>query len=143
MKLSSRSEYGIRALLELAQRTGEGPIQSREIAERQRIPDAYLNQLLLTLRKAGIIRSVRGPSGGHLLARAPERVTLADVVSALEGLPATYVSRAPRDHTTDDWAVSWVARELDGAVRAVLTGLTLATLLERKRTREAALTYQI
>lgn len=143
MKLSSRSEYGIRALLELAQRQGEGPIQSREIAERQRIPDAYLNQLLLTLRKAGIVRSVRGPSGGHLLGRSPERVTLSEVVGALEGLPATYVSRVPVNNSTDDWAVCWVAQELDGAVRAVLNGFTLATLLERKRAQEAALNYQI
>src|SRR6185312_2334417 len=75
VKLSSRSEYGIRALLELAQRRGQGPIQSRDIAERQGIPDAYLNQLLLTLRKAGIVQSVRGPAGGHLLAKAPEGIS--------------------------------------------------------------------
>ncbi|HET8625960.1 MAG TPA: Rrf2 family transcriptional regulator [Thermomicrobiales bacterium] len=141
MKLSSRSEYGIRALLELAQRRGQGPIQSREIAERQRIPDAYLNQLLLTLRKAGIVQSVRGPAGGHMLARSPERVTMADVIGALEGLPAA--AAEPNGRDTDEWAVRWLCGELDEAVNCVLRRVTLETLLDRKRARNDALTYQI
>lgn len=145
MKLSSRSEYGIRALLELARRRGQGPVQSREIAERQQIPEAYLNQLLLTLRKAGIVRSLRGPAGGHLLARTPDRVTLAEVVGALEGLPASYGENrtATAEDTTDQWAVRWLCQELDTAVTCLLRGVTLETLLEQKRAREQALTYHI
>lgn len=145
MKLSSRSEYGIRALLELAQRRGQGPIQSREIAERQQIPEAYLNQLLLTLRKAGIVRSVRGPAGGHLLAHSPDRVTLAEVVGALEGLPASSGDHptVTTEDTTDQWAVRWLCRELDSVVTCLLRGVTLETLLDQKRAREEALTYHI
>src|SRR6476469_7353532 len=105
VKLSSRSEYGIRALLELAQRRGQGPIQSRDIAERQEIPDAYLNQLLLTLRKAGIVQSVRGPAGGHLLAKAPEGISMAEVVGALEGLPRASVGEMLPGEQTDAWVV--------------------------------------
>jgi len=143
VKLSSRSEYGIRALLELAQRRGQGPIQSREIAERQDIPDAYLNQLLLTLRKAGIVQSVRGPAGGHLLAHPPERVTMAEVIGALEGLP--HVERAEDANTaqSDAWAVRWVCSEIDEAVACVLREITLETLLTRKQARDNILTYQI
>ncbi|MDP9374940.1 MAG: Rrf2 family transcriptional regulator [Chloroflexota bacterium] len=141
MKLSSRSEYGIRALLELAQRPGQGPIQSREIAERQDIPDAYLNQLLLTLRKAGIVRSLRGPAGGHLLARAPERVTMAEVIGALEGLPQ--IERNGVTDQTDAWAVRWLCGEIDRSVACVLSEITLETLLNRKREREGTLTYHI
>jgi Rrf2 family cysteine metabolism transcriptional repressor len=142
VKLSSRSAYGIRALLELAQRRGQGPIQSREIAERQDIPDAYLNQLLLTLRKAGIVQSVRGPAGGHLLARAPERVTLAEVIGALEGLPQA-IGEDDEGGQGDAWAVRWIGHQIDEAVASVLDDITLETLLIRKQTRDNILTYQI
>ena len=143
VKLSSRSEYGIRALLELAQRRGQGPIQSREIAERQEIPDAYLNQLLLILRKAGIVQSVRGPAGGHLLARSPERVTLAEVIGALEGLPQQESGEAEAEGRGDAWAVRWLGYQIDEAVAKVLGEITLETLLVRKQTRDNILTYQI
>lgn len=143
MKLSSRSEYGIRALLELAQRRGQGPIQSRDIAEQQDIPDAYLNQLLLTLRKAGIVQSVRGPAGGHLLARSPERVTLAEVIGALEGLPQTDTTPETTDDRTDSWAVRWVCAQLDESVACILREITLETLLSRKQERDNILNYQI
>jgi len=141
VKLSSRSEYGIRALLELAQRRGQGPIQSREIAERQSIPDAYLNQLLLILRKAGLVQSVRGPAGGHLLARDPDRITMAEVIGALEGLP--HFEQNSDDANSDSWAVRWVCGEIDEAVARVLREITLETLLTRKQARENILTYQI
>lgn len=88
MRISSRSEYGTRALLELALRYGEGPIQSAEIAARQGIPENYLNQLLVTLRKGSFIRSLRGPQGGHLLARPPEEIDLGEVISVLDGSTA-------------------------------------------------------
>ena len=143
MKLSSRSEYGVRALLELAQRRGQGPIQSREIAERQDIPEAYLNQLLLTLRKAGIVQSLRGPAGGHQLARSPERVTMAEVVGALEGLPRVESDAALAGDQTDAWAVRWLCGEIEESVACVLREITLETLLNRKRARDGALTYQI
>lgn len=142
MKLSSRSEYGIRALLELAQRRGQGPIQSREIAERQAIPDAYLNQLLLILRKAGLVQSVRGPAGGHLLARDPDRITMAEVIGALEGLPHLEQSIGDED-SSDSWAVRWVCGEIDEAVARVLREISIETLLTRKQARENILTYQI
>jgi Rrf2 family cysteine metabolism transcriptional repressor len=84
MRISSRGEYGLRALLDLAQRYGKHPVISAEIASRQQIPEAYLNQLLIALRKAGLVRSTRGPNGGHELAYPPNRITLADAVIALE-----------------------------------------------------------
>jgi len=71
MKISTRGEYGIRAMMELAQRYGEGYVQSSTIAEVRDVPENYLYQLLITLRKAGLIRSRRGPKGGHMLARPP------------------------------------------------------------------------
>lgn len=88
MRVSSRGEYGLRALIDLTQHYGQGPVTSAEIARRQAIPLNYLNQLLLILRNAGLIRSTRGPSGGHELARPPESVTMGEVLTALEGPPS-------------------------------------------------------
>jgi Rrf2 family protein len=76
MRISSKGEYGLRALFDLAQRYGEGPIQSDDIAARQGIPANYLNQMLILLRRAGLIDSLRGPQGGHMLARSPEQINL-------------------------------------------------------------------
>ena len=85
MRISSKGEYGLRALFDLAQRYGEGPVQSHDIHERQGIDENYLNQILILLRKAGLIESVRGPQGGHRLARPPAQITLLEMVTALEG----------------------------------------------------------
>ena len=85
MRISTKGDYGVRALVELAHHYGEGPLQSAEIAARQGIPEPYLDQLLTTLRRAGFIRSVRGPQGGHALLRPPQEVRLSEVIEALEG----------------------------------------------------------
>jgi len=85
LRVSTRSDYGLRALIELAGHYGGGPLQSSEIALRRHIPEQYLDQLLTSLRKAGFIRSVRGPSGGHELVRRPSDITVREVISALEG----------------------------------------------------------
>ncbi|MGE5595332.1 MAG: RrF2 family transcriptional regulator [Hyphomicrobiales bacterium] len=85
MRVSTRSDYGLRALIELAGHYGGGPLQSSEIALRRHIPEQYLDQLLTTLRKAGFIRSVRGPAGGHELVRDPKDICVREVIEALEG----------------------------------------------------------
>jgi len=85
MKVSMKGDYGVRALVELAHHYGEGPVQSAHIANRQGIPEPYLDQLLTSLRRAGFIRSVRGPQGGHALIRDPHDLKLSEAVSALEG----------------------------------------------------------
>src|SRR5438552_16512295 len=88
LRVPMRADYGARAMIDLAQRYGRGLTQSNTIAVRQQIPESYLERLLTSLRRAGLIRSVRGPSGGHELARAPEGITLGDVWNALEGTQA-------------------------------------------------------
>src|ERR671935_909265 len=85
MRVSMKGDYGVRAVLDLAERYGQGPIQSEAIAKRQGVSEAYLDQLLTLLRKAELVRSVRGPRGGHELARPADQITLMDVLSALEG----------------------------------------------------------
>ena len=85
MRISCKVEYGIRALLDLALHSQSGPSLSRETANRQGIPETYLNQLLLQLRRGGLITSVRGPRGGHMLARTPDSITVLEIMEALEG----------------------------------------------------------
>ena len=85
MRVSTKGDYGVRALIELSHHFGQGPLQSAEIAARQSIPEPYLDQLLTTLRRAGFIRSVRGPQGGHALIREPENLKLSEVIAVLEG----------------------------------------------------------
>src|SRR5256885_15519023 len=85
MRLTMRSDYGAHAVIELARRYGQGPVQCAEIPASQKIPEAYLDQLLRGLRRVGIVRSVRGPHGPHEPARDPRLLTLGDILTALEG----------------------------------------------------------
>lgn len=145
MRISSKSEYGLRALFELAQRYGEGPIQSRDIHERQGVDENYLNQILILLRKSGLIESLRGPQGGHRLSREPGKITILDALVALEGplLPP----EAGADNATVDAADRIIIREvwenLRGALQDHLGNITLEDLCQRKRTREGEVMYYI
>ncbi|MDH4139928.1 MAG: Rrf2 family transcriptional regulator [Coriobacteriia bacterium] len=85
MRLTARSEYGLLAMIELAQREGEGPASAREISELQGIPPKYLEQLLVALRKAGLVTASRGARGGFSLERRPSEITVLEIVEALEG----------------------------------------------------------
>lgn len=146
MRISSKGDYGLRALFDLAQRYGEGPIQSDDIATRQGIPVNYLNQLLITMRRAGLIESLRGPQGGHMLARSPEAITLRDVLNALEGplLPAEpsrddLKPTVPEDHDLIDEV--WVG--LRARLESLLAEITLDDLCQRKRQRLGNVMYYI
>lgn len=85
MKLSTRSTYGMRALVELALALGHGPVSAGHIAKRQDLSVAYLEQLLHRLKRQGLVRSMRGPRGGYVLAREPHQITMAQVVQILDG----------------------------------------------------------
>jgi Rrf2 family protein len=95
MKLSKRSEYGLRALQDLAAHYGQGPIRTRDLAKNNRIPLKFLEQILLTLNHTGIVRSHRGPQGGYYLSSAPQEITLGEVVRILDG-PLAPISCASR-----------------------------------------------
>src|SRR5271167_4024900 len=85
MMFSTKAEYGVRVMVELARRAGKDPIPLTEIAEHDGLPLAYLEHLVARLRKAGLVDSRRGSRGGYMLARAPQEITMAEVVEALEG----------------------------------------------------------
>lgn len=85
MKLSTRSLYGLRALVELGLMSGRGPVSASVIAVKQDLSVAYLEQLLHRLKKQGLVLSVRGPKGGYVLAKDPEQISIAEVVQILDG----------------------------------------------------------
>ena len=84
MRITTLAEYGVICALHLAKRVAEGPITGREIAERERLPNDYVEQILLRLRRAGLVRSTRGAHGGYALARAADDISIRDVIEASE-----------------------------------------------------------
>jgi Rrf2 family protein len=135
MKVSTKGDYGVRALVELAHHYGQGPVQSAEIAARQEVPEPYLDQLLTTLRRAGFIRSVRGPQGGHALIREPADVKLTEVMTALEGSLAPIACVDDPESCTRSGGC--VQREVWERVRdatvEILDSVTIADLASKER----------
>jgi Rrf2 family transcriptional regulator, cysteine metabolism repressor len=97
MMFSTKAEYGVRVMVELARRAGNDPIPLAEIAAHDGLPLAYLEHLVARLRKAGLVDSRRGSRGGYMLARPPAEITMAEVVEALEGTiaPIECISQGP------------------------------------------------
>ena len=85
MKLSTRGRYGLRAMIDMAQNQDSGPIVARTIAERQGISERYLEQLMVPLKRAGLVKSIRGSQGGYILGGDPEKITAGDIIRVLEG----------------------------------------------------------
>src|SRR5215813_5663708 len=133
MKIGSKGDYGLRALIDLAEHHGSAKVvQAKEIAERQAIPKDYLALIMIDLRKAGLVTSIRGPGGGYRLAQAPEQLTMGQALRALEG-PVTLL-----DCTTElgfgECSISLRCRmrnvwiEANRAVMAILDSTTIANL---------------
>lgn len=139
-----RADYGARALIDLAQRHGQGLTQTADIAARQRIPESYLEQLLTALRKAGLIRSVRGPAGGHELLRPPSQVTLGDALDALEGVatPATCMDDGVCT-VSSACALQDVWHDLVDSYQRIVHAITIEDLARRQAEREARSMYYI
>jgi len=132
MRFSMKTEYGVRAVLELAGHSGRGTLQSSEIARRQGIPGPFLDQVLMILRRAGFITSTRGPHGGHELARSPEEIRLDQVIDCLEGNGSK--SRQPDGAGTGDSRVlGHVTEQAEQAARDVFASHTLADCLRLRR----------
>jgi Rrf2 family protein len=148
MKISTKGDYATRALQDLALHYNEGPIPVDAIAERQSLPVRYLEQLLLTLKRAGFLMSKRGVSGGYYLAKPPREITLGQVIRAVDGptVPIYCVADGPREHCAQESIC--VLREVWGDVRdavsAIVDHVTLEDLCQRVRARSRErVTYQI
>ena len=141
MRVSSRTDYGVRALYDLALHFGEGTVQSREIAARQHMPEAYLHQVLSALNRGGLVRSVRGPSGGHELAREPSEITLYDAFEVLDG---TEIAKSHPHHAQSGQdPVHGVWHELNEISVEFLKSITLEDLVTRSKLHQAVPNYSI
>lgn len=132
---NSKLRYGLCAAIDLASQSPSEACQSREIAARQNIPGPYLDQILASLKGAGIVRSVRGAGGGYSLARSPDRISVNDIVCALMRTDRLFAG-VMDDSSANLPPVAWVVRNFEEAVEAnlsdMLRSMTLADLLLRK-----------
>lgn len=145
MKLSTKGEYGVMACYELARCCGEAPVPLKAVAERQGISEAYLEQLVGALRRAGLVRSVRGSQGGYTLGRSPESITVGDIIRVLEGpiAPVDCVSEGSAagllQCARSDGCVTRVIWErLRDSMTQVLDSISLADLVAEARRRDPA-----
>jgi Rrf2 family transcriptional regulator, iron-sulfur cluster assembly transcription factor len=133
MKLSTRSRYGTRLMLDMAEHYQSGPIRLGIIAKRQGIPVKYLEQIMIPLKKAGYVSGVRGYKGGYLLARPPEAVTVGEIVVLLEGgLELTVCTDFPGNcERAETCVVRTLWQQAAEAMYEKLNEVTLADLVER------------
>jgi Rrf2 family iron-sulfur cluster assembly transcriptional regulator len=131
MKLSTRSRYGARILVDLARNNDQGPVQIGEISKRQEISVKYLEQLIRPLKKAKLVTSVRGPKGGHLLREKPENITLGQIVRLFEGQTdlVECVSFPEKCAMSDDCQVRLAWRDATRVLYEKLDSTTIANLL--------------
>jgi Rrf2 family protein len=131
MKLSTRSRYGTRILLELARNEGTSPVQVSEISRRQKIPVKYLEQLIRILKQADLVTSIRGPKGGHLLAKPPETITLGQLVRLFEGQSdlVECVSSPESCNNSDSCQVRQAWKEATTVLYKSLDTITIADLI--------------
>jgi Rrf2 family protein len=135
MRISMKADYGIRALLDLAEHGQSGPVPSHDIAARQHVPGPFLDQLLMTLRRAGLVRSTRGPRGGHLLGAPPEQITLARAIDVLEGQAAQMECFSAPETCEQSFGcgIRTALLRADEAARHVLEATTIASMVSERR----------
>ena len=133
MKLSTRTRYGVRAILELAENAGKGPMQLKAIARRQDISAKYLEQLMAVLKSAGLVRSVRGAKGGYILTRPANDIRLSEVFHCLEGTVTT--AECVEDENYCQRAAGCAAKliwtQIHEAIEEVLAANTLQDLMDK------------
>jgi Rrf2 family iron-sulfur cluster assembly transcriptional regulator len=136
MRLTTKGRFAVTAMLDLALHAHKGPVTLSGISERQKISLSYLEQLFGKLRRRGVVESVRGPGGGYNLARSAERVTVADIICAVEE-PIDSTACAGRENCLDSQRCMthelW--EDLNTTVHGFLRGVTLAQLVEKQRTK--------
>lgn len=138
MRISTKGRYAVRAVLELGLHYDEKSVLLKDIARRQDISEAYLELLMSSLRKSGLVTSIRGAHGGYRLAKHPSEINLAQVVEAVEGSlspvscldESTECPRFPQCAARDIWM------EVGNAIRGVLEGVTVEDFCNRQREKE-------
>lgn len=142
MKLSTKGRYGVRAMFDLAQHTGQGPISLKSISERQGISEHYLEQLFSGLRKNGLVKSVRGAQGGYVLGREAEKIYVGDIIRVLEGpiAPVDCVAEEdPENCVKADFCVTrTIWEKVRDSIAEVFDSITLADMVEDAAKKKSA-----
>jgi len=136
MRLTTKGRFAVTAMLDLALHSARGPVTLAGISERQKISLSYLEQLFGKLRRRELVESVRGPGGGYHLAREASKVTVADIISAVEEtLDSTQCGGRENCHDNHRCMTHELWEELNSTVFGFLSGVTLAQLVEKQRTK--------
>lgn len=147
MILSTKGRYGARAMLDLAINYGEGPILLRDIARRQEISEKYLEHFVSALRRAGLVRSIRGARGGYVLARPPSEIRLSEIMKVLEGsmAPVECVDDPQVCHRAKLCVTRDIWKKMKEAIDNILESTTLQDMVERQKNKESsqAIIYSI
>lgn len=139
MELSAKSEYALLALLEMSTAYKQAePLQIRQIAAMHNIPDRYLEQLMATLRRKGLIRSQRGARGGYLLAKAPWQISILDVLNCIEGMELKLEQKLPDSGDLARSLIRSIWLEACAAANEVLRKHTLQDLCDRRQAYQQA-----
>lgn len=136
MRLTTKGRFAVTAMLDLALHSTKGPVALAGISARQRISLSYLEQIFGKLRRRSLVESVRGPGGGYNLARAPSLITVADMIDAVEeSIDSTQCGGKENCHDNHRCMTHDLWENLNATVLGFLTGVTLAELVEKQRTR--------
>lgn len=134
MKLSTKGRYGLKAMFELALHYGEGPIPLKNIAEVQEISEHYLEQLIAVLKKNGLVSSVRGAQGGYMLIDSPRKITVGDVIRALEGdlAPVDCINESggTKCNKESRCVTRMVWEKINDSINSVIDSITLEDMIE-------------
>ncbi|ABN51954.1 MAG TPA: Rrf2 family transcriptional regulator [Hungateiclostridium thermocellum] len=141
MWLSTKGRYGLKAMLDLALHNGEGPVALKSIAERQNLPENYLEQLFATLKKAGHITSVRGAQGGYLLSKDPDSITIGSILRSLEGslapVDCVVEDSSPKCDRFDNCVTKIVWEKIRDSVNEAVDSITLGDLVKESNKNSA------
>lgn len=131
MKLSTKGRYGVKAMVDLAIRYGKEPVSIKTISERQNISEYYLEQLFSTLRKSGLIKSIRGAMGGYVLGKAPEEIRIYDILEVLEGpIEISHCLDTESCDNIDCCATRLVWKKIKDSIDNVTMSITLKDIVE-------------
>ena len=130
MRLSKRTEYGVRAVVQLARLWPRGLIQAKDLARQERMPNKFLEAILLALRRGGFLESKIGREGGYRLSRAPRDIRVGELIRRLEGRLTVTEGEASQDHSPGEVAVHLLNQRLTEATDDVMDNMTLEQLLE-------------
>jgi Rrf2 family iron-sulfur cluster assembly transcriptional regulator len=138
MKLTTRGHYSVKALLDLSLQANYGPVSVKSIAQRQEIPAPYLEKLLIEMRRAGLVESVRGAQGGYYLSKAPAQISLGQILEAVGETIEPLPRHSPDTEQAEDWVTFTVWNRLHQKLKEALYSISLEDLYYDARSWQAS-----